>query len=204
MYEELIEIGYCCLTIESEKDLIELACKLGKIQYSRKNSSQYIDLLTVNQKATQRGLSSKYKDGEFPFHTDGAYLLTPPNYVVLRCEQEINSCPTILSLIDLNDNDLLTLKRDVWLVNGGRGKFYSSILSNTNNKNIIRYDEDCMRPITSIRSKDLIHRLISDSKKVEINWRRNLTVVIDNWRILHKRSDAKNSEERVLQRIWST
>jgi hypothetical protein len=197
------EIGYYETVIESIDELIVLAEQLGQILPSRKNSVSKVDYLSVTNARSDMSLSAKYFDRDFPFHTDGAYLITPPRYVILRAEGDFYNCPTILCKIVFSTNALTTMQKDVWLVNGGRGKFYSSIYSARRSDYILRYDKDCMRPVLEKNnSAELMQNLLSAAPKIYLHWKKNSTVIIDNWKLLHARSDASHVPDRTLQRVW--
>lgn len=200
---DLEKNGYCILQIESSQSLLALGRSLGELVPSRRNSTNLIDILTVTTNRSDKSLSAKYTHYSFPFHTDGAYLLHPPRYIILRSEAQIIGCPTYLCSLPLDDDNAKVLKRDVWLVNGGRGKFYTAILSESQASVLLRYDTDCMRPAISVNnSVNLIATLINEATPIQIDWKKHQTLIIDNWKLLHARADATQHLNRTLQRIW--
>jgi hypothetical protein len=127
-------------------------------------------------------------------------MINPPRYTILRSEDKFEDCPTLICQLNYNDEEISTLQRDVWLVNGGRGKFFASILDD---KKKLRFDKDCMRPANvTNKSNEVIQNLINQKEFIKIYWESNLTLIIDNWRVLHSRGDATNNKNRMLQRIW--
>lgn len=97
------------------------------------------------------------------------------------------------------------LERDVWLVDGGRGCFLTSILtpSEAGASDLIRFDEGCMSPADTHcgEGRRVILRLLANRGRA-VEWVPGRAVVIDNWRTLHARDQAKNlNEERVLERV---
>lgn len=187
-------------------NLLSVAKTLGQIIPSRRNSADLFDTLTVKKKedANIKSPSSMYGEKIFPFHTDGAFLSDPPKYVILRSPHSIPNCPTILCTPKFNSQDKNSLIKNVWLVNGGRGKFYTSVLEDNNNDYRIRFDLGCMRPalIDFKSSADIMDSAISSSDVQKINWKANQCVIFNNWKLLHSRADATNSSNRILQRIW--
>lgn len=198
--EPLEQNGFCTLLTNNTNELLELGEKLGRLIPSRKNSNVLVDSLIVSTDRDDKSLSAKYKDKTFPFHTDGAYMIEPPRFIILRSENKYEDCPTLICQLKYNDEEITTLQRDVWLVNGGRGKFYASILDD---KKTLRFDENCMRPANQTnKSNAVIQSLINKNEIKKIYWDSNLTLVIANWQVLHSRGDATNNKNRVLQRIW--
>ncbi|KQM34025.1 TauD/TfdA family dioxygenase [Chryseobacterium sp. Leaf201] len=204
--EELKNNYWTTFWTENIDDLIEISKKIGNIIPSRKNSLALYDILTVKTKeeTNQKSLSAKYGENDFPYHTDGAYLQIPPKYVILRSPKNIENCPTKLCIPHFSEFEIKKLMKDVLLVNGGRGRFYSTILEKIDKDFRLRFDLDCMRPAltefdTSIK---LINKLIKETVIEEIDWKENQCVIFNNWKLVHSRADATNKFERVLERIW--
>ena len=154
-------------------EVLNLAKSIGEILPSRKNSNDLIDTLTIKSKtdANPKSLSAIYGDKDFPFHTDGAYLTEPPKYVIIRSPKQILNCPTLICKPAFTTADKNTLSKNVWLVNGGRGKFYTSMLEDKDNDYRIRFDLACMRPaIADFKSSaDIMASVISSTNNQEIN-----------------------------------
>lgn len=204
--EELQNKYWTTFWAENIEDLIEISRKIGDIIPSRKNSTSLYDNLTVKTKkeTNQKSLSAKYGENDFPFHTDGAYLQIPPRYVILRSPKNIEKCPTKLSIPSFSEFEIKNLMKDVLLVNGGRGRFYSTIVEKVNIDFRIRFDVDCMRPAltefdTSIK---LMNTLIKEAVTEEIDWKENQCLIFDNWKLVHSRANATNNLDRILERIW--
>lgn len=175
-----------------------------------------IDRLRIREtvEAPPRSLSARYGTGAFPFHTDQAKLSVPPRYLVLRCLQTDDPGRATLlqplDQLDLPPADLDALRRAVWVVDGGRGRFTSALLSAspTLNTEILRFDPSYMRPAHP-RFAEAGRRLtdaLAEQDPVRIEWEPGLTVAIDNWRVLHARAEQLPaaeviSERRVLERV---
>ena len=75
----------------------------------------------------------------------------------------------------------------------------------TYRREFIRYDPGCMQPMT-LGASTLMKKL--SGKRVEpivrIDWRPGLAVIIDNWKLLHRRLDARGAQDRVLLRVSVT
>jgi hypothetical protein len=105
----------------------------------------------------------------------------------------------------LPKSDREILEHDVWLVDGGRGRFLTSILGSVDGAEtpLVRFDEGCMRPAdpTFGAARETIHRLTSSYEQA-IDWVPGRTVVLDNWRTLHARSGFTAPDEtRILERV---
>lgn len=204
--EELQNKHWTTFWTENLEDLIKISRKIGDIIPSRKNSTALYDNLTVKTKeeSHQKSLSAKYGEEDFPFHTDGAYLQTPPRYVILRSPRDIENCPTKLCVLHFSEFEIKKLMKDVLLVNGGRGRFYSTILEKINEDMRIRFDIDCMRPaLTEFASSiKLMNKIIEGAGTEEIDWKKNQCLIFDNWKLVHSRANATNKFDRVLERIW--
>ncbi|SHN07613.1 Taurine catabolism dioxygenase TauD, TfdA family [Chryseobacterium carnipullorum] len=204
--EELQNKYWTTFWSENIDDLIEMSKKIGDIIPSRKNSTALYDSLTVKTKeeTNQKSLSAKYGEKDFPYHTDGAYLHTPPKFVILRSPKSIENCPTKLCIPHFSEIEIKKMMKDVLLVNGGRGRFYSTLIEKINKDFRIRFDVDCMRPAlnefdTSIK---LMNTLIKEAVIEEINWEENQCIIFNNWKLVHSRANATNKFDRVLERIW--
>lgn len=205
-YIELAQNYWTTFQTDNVDDLLTFAKSIGEVIPSRKNSNDLIDILTIKSKkaANPKSLSAIYGDKDFPFHTDGAYLLEPPKYVILRSPKRIQNCPTLICKPSFTLLEKTNLKKNVWLVNGGRGKFYSSMIEENDDNYRIRFDLACMRPALADfkSSADIMTSVLSSSNKQEINWTANQCVIFNNWKLLHSRADATYSTERILERIW--
>jgi hypothetical protein len=206
-FKELESVNWTTFQVESSFELISIARELGEIIPSRKNSDQFIDKLTVKNKSdsTKKSLSSMFGKDAFPFHTDGAYVEVPPKYVLLRSMSK-SDCSTILCDPKFNRKELKILTKDVWLVDGGRGKFYSNLIEEIGNDYRLRYDSACMRPALKSFSESykVLNNKISTCPSKHIYWNKNQCVIFNNWKLIHSRSNAKDETyaNRTLERIW--
>jgi alpha-ketoglutarate-dependent taurine dioxygenase len=161
--------------------------------------------------ARPRSMSALYGTGAFPFHTDAAYLRTPPRYIFLRIVAgETQARPTLL--LPFRESDFPasvwnSLRRDVWLVNGGRGRFLTSIVNETASpgKRIARFDKHCMRPYIDpvSESEQAVDEYVANAPISEHSWEPEVILMIDNWSALHARAGAASlpDDNRVLERI---
>jgi len=95
----------------------------------------------------------------------------------------------------------------VWLVNGGRGRFLTPIVNDTLRPKfrIIRYDVECMRPMTSVcqRSAAIMEAYMSQVRPELYVWKPGIVLLMDNRQCLHGRSQepAMQEDHRVLERV---
>lgn len=188
--------------------LLQIAKVLGK-PAGELRSSAIVRKITPQplHLAKPNTLSSRFGEGEFPFHTDTAYWEVPAKYVLLHCESPGSGArPTIL--IDIKSWDLTTdeksnLCSEVWQTINGK-VFLCTVMSHSPHDRILRFDEACMRPVTrrAFLGHDLIRAKIGASRKTTIRWGKGDLLVIDNHRLLHARGAAnKTDRDRILNKI---
>lgn len=206
--KNLERTGWMKLHTNTTEDFKELAFSLGTPIPSRTDGNLVDTLQPLEQnEAKTRSMSAVYGKGVLPFHTDLAHVKVPPRLVLLRAKIIEDNYPTHICRLQRlwnNDEAILKLKRAVWFVNGGRGKFYTSIISQFHDFQFIRFDPCCMKPALSsfIESYEFLMNLVVDSGYDEIIWNEGLTIIIDNWKSLHSRSDtSKLTRLRILERI---
>jgi hypothetical protein len=197
------------MTVRSTADLLSLATSLGEITPSRASGPPVDELRPKpSSDAPPRSLSALHGLGAFPFHTDAAHHLIPPRYVLLRLASESPSArKTLVAPIPrrLAQRDRRSLEHDVWIVDGGRGRFLTSILSHPEGRSceMFRFDEGCMRPADRVfgAARAVMLRVLASHSRA-IEWVPGRTIALDNWRTLHAREGAPPKDaERVLERV---
>jgi hypothetical protein len=184
-----------------------LARDLGNPVAVRRDGPTTDELVpTATSQAAPRSLSAIHDLGSFPFHTDAAHHRVPPRYLLMRlADGGSSTTPTLL--VDANPRsvclpDSKVLMREQWLVRGGFGRtFYAPVLDPS--KRFLRFDSGCMTPPsgTVLRGRAIIDRWLARTPPAVIAWATNITLVADNWRILHSRPAlAVTDEHRVLLR----
>lgn len=195
-------------------DLAAWAYRLGQPVPSQRGGP-LVDELRVRpvSDAPDRSLSSRHGTGAFPYHTDQAKCPVPPRYVVLRCRRaDGHGRPTLLQPLDqlgLDPTAADALRRAVWVVDGGRGRFTSTILSRpcADGPEALRFDPSYMRPAHArfAGAADVLSAALDDRDPVRVEWDEGLAVVFDNWRVLHARAARETStdapERRLLERV---
>jgi len=189
---------------------LEIASALGKIVPAMREGGLVQSLRPKPATlASSWSLSSVYGLSTFPFHTDAAHHPMPPHYIVMRLvETQKSNCATLilpLSKSNLEASEFATLRRDVWIVNGGRGKFTTTVVNTLTDsvEEIVRFDLACMRPCRPNFSSSLRIMLsyLQRSVPIRIPWVKNHLLVLDNWRMLHGREAAVAGESRTLERV---
>jgi hypothetical protein len=209
--QKLLEDGWLELRCGGQINLLNVARQLGKPVPSRRNAPLIDRLMPTKQEdAHPRSLSAVYGIGEFPFHTDSAYIPIPPRFMLLHLIEGTSDRPTLLHDVrsfPFTEEEKRVMLRDVWLVNGGRGRFFTSLMNDTlvPGITITRYDQCCMRPAhrTFGSSSVILNSYCRETDPYTVNWAKGLLLILDNWRILHARgrsSDVDN-ENRVLERV---
>jgi hypothetical protein len=87
-----------------------------------------------------------------------------------------------------------------FLVRSGKSSFYATLL--TKNRSYLRFDPGCMQGVTD-KAKLLMRKLQDESPPpcYSHNWEIGDLLVIDNWKMLHRRADARFAPDRTLLRV---
>lgn len=164
-----------------------------------------VDVLTpkVPWQANQRSLSAQTGTGPQPWHVDLSHCAVPARYLVMSCLREGRvHAPT--ELLDrrafLLPRHLEDASSEPFLVRSGRHSFYGTILEGP--KRFVRFDPGCMQGATK-RAKGLMRRLLDEAAPPSYahRWAVGDILIIDNWRLLHRRTDVSESLDRVLLRV---
>ena len=209
-YTSLADKGWAKVEFDVGSPLTELVHNFGR-PISSLRGGQLVDQLTLRSsaEAQPRSLSGHFGKGAFPFHTDLAHHRTPPRYVLIRLLKGDHVRPTVLldfERVRLARQAELVLRRSVWLVNGGRGRFSTSILrTQSAGKRMVRYDPVCMAPAheSFAEAAGLLQDICDSESPCECTWEHGWVLVMDNWRVLHARPSARDNEDddRALERV---
>jgi alpha-ketoglutarate-dependent taurine dioxygenase len=212
----LHEQGWCSTAIASTSDLYKLATAFGEPVPVRSRGPLIQELTpTSRKKAAPRSLSALNGLGSFPFHTDAAHHRRPPRWLLLRCADPGESQRRTL-LIDsralrLAHDELREVGRAVWNIRTGFKSFLASAIlgfpGGIGTSVRLRYDPGCMTVADPgfARAAELLRNALADLPRTGVSWETDLTLVIDNWRVLHARGDSKvdDSGSRRLERVLS-
>lgn len=216
--KEQLEInGYAFIPkwIPEEKTL-NIAKFCGEI-FSFNNIIGYQSIPEVQQlKPKKKGIQSNLYSSHFgldyfPLHTDLAHWATPPRYLMLRC---IKGCPSVKTHIlpfnkILNDLQNLSVNRAIFSTrsNNYNGSMLLPMTFNTK-KNIIfyRWDSIFLLPMNSV-AKDIqayFERIEFADQILDFELlHAGDTLIIDNFKNLHGRSEVTNLElTRIIERVY--
>lgn len=204
---DLKENGYAIFKTEDAVPTIAYARAFGRVIAARAGGMLVDRLVPTELKdAMPNSMSARFGGGEFPFHTDGAYMPLPPQYILLRCFHDDGSQrPTKLIKFSLpsDEETMSALTGQIWLINTGKKSFLGTLLTNRNGRWFIRYDPVCMslRKSSCQKIRTFLEHQISRPPK-NIFWQKNSALLIDNWRTLHSRGNATYPavDQRVLER----
>ena len=198
-----------------EGNLFELAGALRDVASNPQVSAPFVKLVRgrstdddvqtlrpmTRHEARPRSLSAQYGYEPFPFHTDGAHLQTPPDFMLLAAKQEDGGeSPTHLKRLcepapPSNGDDM---RRGVFRVDAGRRSFYATCQSADGR---IRFDPGCMAAIDP-RSRRLAEAILTGEPDYSHRWTRpGEILIVDNTRVMHARGAIGNFSRRALYRV---
>lgn len=179
-----------------------LANALGTVTATRGHRA--IDELRPKTQCEARpgSMSAAFGLGAQPWHMDMAHRPSPARFILLSCiEPSDQSCAT--ELLDwqqaLGEEDLATARREPILVRSGRASFYTTMLDE--DRRFLRQDPTCISGLSD-RGRMLQVKINETTfePNCRIRWQAGSTLVFDNWRFLHRRTDATHSKSRILLR----
>lgn len=155
---------------------------------------------------THFSLSSEYGLDNFPLHTDGAQYSIPPRYIILRAKTDSETGTTIANAQLLKKLNLWKIiETTTWIVKTDIGNIYTSLFDRhiVEGCEILRYNKQIMRCLNNKKKSEQVEDAIQNLPIETINWEKNTTLVIDNWKLLHGREQVKdpNYQNRILERL---
>ena len=206
----LSEDGFAVLRTTDSRDLLKLAEKIGVLR-RRSSGRSFIDELKPQpaDHARTSSMTSRFGIRAFPFHTDGAFLRVPPRFTLLRCESDsVGQRPTFV----LDSKKFLAptlcerLVRHIWQVSV-RPSFYCSLLQQREDGFCLRWDPNIIKAAHKAAQATTVEftNAIESAASTAIIWQPSVTLVLDNWRVLHARADRPHGiehEDRLLQRVY--
>ena len=142
-----------------------------------------------------------------PMHTDGAFLPEPPRYLVFYCLDTGTSDRSTRIWALRPDQPSMALPiwlREVsWVARSNRDRsFYCPVVDLVAGVHRIRYDPLCMKRLRETSDHLTVeHAIRSSASETEMIWRQKDLLVVDNWRCLHARSEAKRGSMTEARRI---
>jgi alpha-ketoglutarate-dependent taurine dioxygenase len=200
--------GYSFMPDVRERDLSHTVRQLGPIRVDPRTPEPVRDIRPqLLQVAKENTLSSRYGTDAFPFHTDTAHWDRPARYLVLYCvDPGEGKRATLLQdsrlwRLDEVEKDLAC--RALWKTGHLRPRL-CVLAEGAGGELTIRYDMDCMRPMTKEAQelKVLVEARISCSAQLRIEWQPECLLIIDNRRMVHARGKSSQPDKhRVLKRM---
>jgi hypothetical protein len=186
------------------KVLVGIAEQLGT-PHGRRDGALIDTLRPVSSMdARPRSLSAVYGYETQPWHIDRAHWPTPARYLVLGCIAA-TSASAATELLDWKslswDPDVQAAAHvEPFRIRNGRHSFYATMLNRE--LPLLRHDPGCMEPLSeaglSLQAR-IDGRSLAPSAR--IRWVTGMIVIVDNWRLLHRRMDARADRTRALLRI---
>lgn len=141
-------------------------------------------------------------DGDFWFHTDGAFLPVPPRWVLIQVLQTDGG--GALSLLDLTSFRTRLPNARFWFGQGHQG-VEAPIFDKVGDLPLVRYRRDYMRALSAnenetIRIHGLIEEVSRDRALMLGELEPGCSLLADNWRFLHRRAPFVG--ERSIRRLW--
>lgn len=155
---------------------------------------------TGREGASKWSLSGTFGHDAFPWHTDGAISSLPPRWIVLR-PVELSE-PTTTELLSPCAELRERLERTVLLAKdrAGRARYLPALMLTKDDRRL-RWDPRTCRP----RSPRVAREIAAAMPTSVITWELGVTLVIDNYKLMHRRPAVTAAAERVLERtyVWS-
>lgn len=151
------------------------------------------DLYQNKKSKAKISLSKLFGDNDYPFHNDGVQYPIPPKFIILQNKTNYYYKTKTL-LIDgykLSEIDKLLFYNSIFNINGNDGFKERTPILNTNkisNEKIFRYNPIIMNSIVAHKKEKVEECIRNYKEKIEIEWKPNSTLIINNWRFLHSRT----------------
>lgn len=164
-----------------------------------------VDRLTpkLADMAHPHSLSRMSGTGQQPWHVDMSHRVEPARYLVMG----MHECPARTADTELLDASTLVpadlheeALAEPFLFRTGAQSFYATI--KVKGAPFVRFDPGCMHGTTA-RAKALMQQLLDRTlAPTHVHeWTPGAVLVIDNWKMLHRRADATAFINRTLYRV---
>ncbi len=205
---KLNQVGYVTLNVPEiqgwEDGVFEEITKTfgGPIPHS--NGSLKFNL-TARDDGLKGTYSEKFGKGKFPFHSDGAWLPIPPQYIVL-CKTGVRIRPTLLCSFNVLRSEInVDFYSAIFSVRHGYGRRPVPILSTASGKNVWRWDEMCMYPQNGAAKRiasTISHVFENSDELISIDWSKFNVLIFNNWNLAHSRGECSvENENWILKRM---
>lgn len=143
-------------------------------------------------------LSGVYGLRAFPWHTDGAISSSPPRWLLLKAVEL--SYPTCTELLVPDAGMIASLRGTILRARdrSGRVKYLPAIVPDPCGSSRLRWDPRTCAPRTGLRIEEIEER----SPSVRIEWDVGRLLVVDNFKLLHRRPAVQEQGKRLLERTY--
>ena len=206
---DVLTKGYTFVeNLSPHADIFELANAIGTPIVPKDGGA--FQKLVPKALATPNTYSGIYGLARFPFHTDLAHWRIPPRYLLLRCQIGYDDVSTLLA----DGKDLVasvttdTLSRAIVRARRPIGGKHSlqRLYETLETGHCFRWDETFIVPASKmgeVARQSVIDWLLQCSTTSIALARKNDTLIIDNWRMLHSRSQVPaGRENRTIERVY--
>ncbi|MEU7802441.1 hypothetical protein AB0B10_24580 [Micromonospora arborensis] len=143
-------------------------------------------------------LSGVYGLGAFPWHTDGAISSSPPRWLLLKAVEL--SYPTCTELLVPDAGLVASLYGTILRARdkSGRVKYLPAIMPDQGGGSRLRWDPRTCTPQTGLT----IEEVEKKSPSACVEWVVGRLLVIDNFKLLHRRPAVQGQGRRMLERTY--
>lgn len=178
---------------DEERIFSTLAARLGSAEVRRQ-----VLRPTVAVDARKGTHSASVGLGTFPWHTDGAIALNPPQWMVLRCIEATR--PTSTQICSPSDDLKQALRRLTLLIRqeSGRNAYLPAFVSSGPNTWKLRWD-----PRATPVGPDSARAAVEGAHPTgEVAWQPGRILILDNHRVMHRRPSVSAATGRALVRTF--
>jgi len=215
LYSSLAKNGYVFAPRYFEHlTTLELAAEVGVVAARPGMTSTAVDILQPREQALARrshSFSGQFGLGSFPYHTDRSNDPMPPRFILFRCIEGSSEVRTKLLRASIFRNSIGYSKLcQTFVVERkkipGRARLPMSIGFSVDDEFGMRWDTLCLVP-TSVTSQDVVDNIIRQIEKyrptVEVCLESFADcLIVDNWKMLHRRSAAPFGCARKIERVY--
>lgn len=163
----------------------------------------HISLLKPMTRQRAKPFSPSGRNGlrGFPWHMDGAHLARPPRFIIFGCLAAGKKAART-QILDTKGPNIAAdrgIRSEPFRVRSGGASFYATMAALGGR--FIRHDPGCMTPMTP-QGHQLQRDLERRPASYTMVWQKGAALIIDNWRCLHRRSDASGDRYRCLARLY--
>lgn len=142
--------------------------------------------------------SDWYGFGAFPWHTDGAVAALPPRWMVLECEAIEGTTAT--QLLKPTSEVIQRFRRCAMKVRERAGRVRHLPAASPIGGGGVRLRWD---PRVCETNDPLLEEMLRDAAPTAVcEWTAKRILVVDNWRVLHRRPEVEPMRERRLVRTY--